>query len=45
MEQCLSLHALTGMVYEDDSRIAELQLKRAYDKAPPRIEIEVLSVD
>lgn len=37
----LSLDALTGIVYEDDSQIAELNLKRAYDKARPRIEIEV----
>jgi Holliday junction resolvase RusA-like endonuclease len=35
----LSLDALTGIVYEDDSQIAELTVKRAYDKARPRIEI------
>jgi Holliday junction resolvase RusA-like endonuclease len=28
-------------VYEDDSQIAELTLRRAYDKARPRIEISV----
>lgn len=39
--QQLSLDALTGIVYEDDSQIAELHLKRAYDKARPKIEIEV----
>jgi Holliday junction resolvase RusA-like endonuclease len=37
----LSLDALTGIVYEDDSQIAELHLKRAYDKARPRTEVEV----
>ena len=37
----LSLDALTGIVYEDDSQTAELHLKRAYDKARPTIEIEV----
>ena len=37
----LSLDALTGIVYEDDSQIAELHLKRAYDKARPRIEVQV----
>jgi len=37
----LSLDALTGIVYEDDSQIAELTLRRAYDKARPRIEINV----
>jgi Holliday junction resolvase RusA-like endonuclease len=35
----LSLDALTGIVYEDDSQIVELTLRRAYDKARPRIEI------
>ena len=37
----LSLDALTSIVYEDDSQIAELTLRRAYDKARPRIEISV----
>ena len=31
--------ALTGIVYGDDSQIAELTLRRAYDKVRPRIEI------
>lgn len=35
----LSLDALTGIVYEDDSQIAALSLHRAYDKARPRIEL------
>ncbi len=34
--------ALTGIVYEDDSQIAELTLKRAYDKKRPRIEITLV---
>ena len=33
--------ALSGIVYEDDSQIAELHLYRHYDKAKPRIEITV----
>ena len=33
----LSLDALIGIVYEDDSQIAELTLKRGYDKTNPRI--------
>jgi hypothetical protein len=37
----LSLDALGGIVYEDDSQIAELHLKRAYDKVRPRIEIAI----
>jgi Holliday junction resolvase RusA-like endonuclease len=35
----LSLDALTGIAYLDDSQISELHLKRAYDKARPRIEV------
>jgi crossover junction endodeoxyribonuclease RusA len=35
----LSLDALTGIAYEDDSQIAKLTIERAYDKAHPRIEI------
>ena len=34
--------ALSGVVYADDSQIADLHLRRSYDKARPRIEIEVL---
>lgn len=37
----LILDALTGIVYEDDSQIAELHLIRGYDKARPRIELTV----
>jgi len=33
------------IVYDDDSQIAELTVKRAYDKARPRIEITVQSRD
>lgn len=40
----LSLDALTGIVYEDDSQIARLHIARAYDKARPRIEIEAFNV-
>jgi len=35
----LILDALTGIAYEDDSQIAEMYLRRAYDKARPRIEL------
>jgi Holliday junction resolvase RusA-like endonuclease len=38
----LSLDALTGVVYEDDSQIHALHVERAYDKRDPRIEIEIL---
>jgi Holliday junction resolvase RusA-like endonuclease len=37
----LVLDALTGIAYEDDSQIAELHLKRAYDKSRPRMEVMV----
>jgi Holliday junction resolvase RusA-like endonuclease len=37
----LSLDALTGIAYEDDSQIAKLTIERGYDKARPRIEISV----
>ena len=39
----LSRDALAGIVYEDDRQIADLHLKRAYDKARPSIELEVSS--
>jgi Holliday junction resolvase RusA-like endonuclease len=38
----LSLDALTGIVYLDDSQIAKLIVARAYDKTNPRIEIAVI---
>ena len=33
----LSLDALTGIAYEDDSQIAELHLKRGYDALEARL--------
>ncbi len=33
--------ALSGIVYEDDSQIAELHLYRGYDKERPRIEVAI----
>jgi Holliday junction resolvase RusA-like endonuclease len=33
--------ALTGIVYEDDSQITELTVRKSYDKENPRLEIEV----
>jgi Holliday junction resolvase RusA-like endonuclease len=38
----LSLDALSGVVYADDSQIHALHVERDYDKADPRIEIEVI---
>jgi Holliday junction resolvase RusA-like endonuclease len=37
----LSLDALTGIVWQDDSQISKLSIERAYDKAQPRLEIAV----
>ena len=37
----LSLDALTGVAYGDDSQIVDLRLIRAYDKCRPRIEISL----
>ena len=35
----LSLDALTGIVWHDDSQISDLRLRRGYDKERPRIEV------
>jgi crossover junction endodeoxyribonuclease RusA len=40
----LSLDALTGIVWQDDSQIADLRLRRGYDKQRPRIELAVTSL-
>ena len=40
----LSLDALTGIVHEDDSQIAELILKWAYDKKTPKIEFSIRNI-
>lgn len=40
----LLLDSMNGIVYEDDSQIAQLYLERYYDKEKPRIEIDVLSI-
>jgi Holliday junction resolvase RusA-like endonuclease len=37
----LSLDALTGIAYLDDSQIAKLTIERAYDKGYPRIQIDI----
>ena len=39
----LSLDALTGIAYEDDSQITELHLKRGYDKLHPRIKLSIVA--
>lgn len=38
----LLLDACTGIVFDDDSQIQELYLKKNYDKKNPRIEIEIV---
>jgi hypothetical protein len=38
-QNTLVLDALVGIVHEDDSRIAELTLRRGYDRGNPRIKI------
>jgi Holliday junction resolvase RusA-like endonuclease len=35
------LDALTGTVWEDDSQVEELMVRRSYDKQNPRIELSV----
>jgi Holliday junction resolvase RusA-like endonuclease len=37
----LSMDALTGIVWEDDSQIVEATVRTGYDKANPRIEVQV----
>lgn len=37
----LSMDALSGIVYEDDSQIYFATVMKAYDKKDPRIEIEI----
>lgn len=37
----LSMDALTGIVWEDDSQIREAHITLHYDKQKPRIEIEI----
>jgi len=35
------LDELTGIAYDDDSQIAKLTIERGYDKARPRIVVEI----
>jgi crossover junction endodeoxyribonuclease RusA len=39
----LSLDALSGIVYEDDSQIQRMVVEKFYDKENPRIEIDVVT--
>jgi crossover junction endodeoxyribonuclease RusA len=39
----LSLDALTGIVWKDDSQIFEMTIKKNIDKNNPRIEIEIIT--
>lgn len=38
------LDALTDVVWEDDGQIGDLHIRKFYDKANPRVEMEVLAV-
>ncbi len=37
----LIFDALTGIVYEDDSQIETLTIRKHYDKANPRVELDI----
>jgi crossover junction endodeoxyribonuclease RusA len=39
--QKLSLDSMSGIVFEDDSQIDDLRIRRAHDPENPRIEIQV----
>lgn len=39
-----TLDALTGIIYEDDRQVADLQITRAVEKADPRVEIVIESL-
>lgn len=41
----LSMDALTGIVYEDDSQIKEANVIKEYDKLNPRIEIDLQEIN
>jgi crossover junction endodeoxyribonuclease RusA len=38
----LSIDALTGIVWEDDSQIQIAHVRKYYDKEKPRIEVEII---
>lgn len=40
----LSMDALTGICYEDDSQIEQAIVTKHYDKEFPRIEIEIIQI-
>lgn len=40
----LSMDALTGIVYLDDSQIEQAIVNKHYDKTNPRIEIEIIPI-
>ena len=40
----LSMDAMTGIVYEDDSQIVEANVIKSYSKENPRIEIEIIEL-
>ena len=37
----LSFDALTGIVWEDDSQVEELTVRREYDKGRPHVELTI----
>lgn len=37
----LSMDALSGIVWEDDSQIVEAVVRKDYDKERPRVEVEI----
>lgn len=37
----ISMDALSGIVWEDDSQVVEAHISKRYDKKEPRIEVEV----
>jgi Holliday junction resolvase RusA-like endonuclease len=41
----LSMDALTGVVWEDDSLISDANVHKRYDKENPRIEVQILSAN
>jgi len=41
----LSMDAMSGIVWDDDSQVLEAVVKKEYDKKNPRIEINIIKID